>query len=108
MPLLRRGEIELMRDSTKVWRVFHLKKYYHGKGTLILTNRRLIFEKMTGLISRKVETEEISFLLIKNVTTQGLLSKKLVVEEAGQYIFKVSDAGQWAVQLRSAIQEYVG
>lgn len=107
MPILETGERELLRDSAKHW--WHEYAFQplgtKSSGTLILTNRRLIFEEVTGLISRTTSTKDISFTITKNVSVTGLFVKKLVVESAGFHVFKVRNAPQWAIQIQAAIQQ---
>ncbi len=107
MPILMKGERELLRDSAKHWWRQYLFQKYGSKahGTLILTNKRLIFEEVTGLISKSTKTKEISFSITKNVSVTGLIFKKLVVEAGGLHAFKVKNAPQWAIQLQAAIQQ---
>lgn len=81
MVVMKEGERVLFQTGAK---------YEHGKGfrvptgtngTLFVTNKRILFEYSQGLISKS------TFLgvqqpvdTITNVTTQGMIGKKLVIE----------------------------
>jgi propanediol utilization protein len=89
MPILRRGESVLLQG----YAVEELTgRGIGGRGMLILTSQRIIFEKKLGLISKKTETEfSVALEKINHAWTEGLVRKTLAVElrlpsQAGLYI----------------------
>ena len=104
MVLLKPGEKLLLQDRAAM--------EGYGKGTLFLTNNRVIFEATTGLISKKTEIVLILGLgAIEDVKVEGLISKKLVIEGSDErtgridrYKFSVPNPSAWEVSIKSAIQ----
>ncbi len=116
MPILKGDERILLQDAASFGRL--------GKGTLMLTSRRLIFERQTGFISKSTETLlDLPLGDIQNVKVEGLIGKQLVVEaqllnvtsairsalncQPGMVVklgFSVSNPQGWDVQIRGAAQ----
>ena len=104
-------------------------------GRLSLTNERLMFEKEEGLFSKSRTTElQISLGLVSRVEVEGMVFKSVRVEatwieqdygtryglgsgsvsDSGadlvtrrnvNYVFQVSEAEQWASDIRRAVQQ---
>jgi hypothetical protein len=79
-------------------------------GILILTNRRLVFQKTQGRIATlsKKETEvvlDITLDKICSVRSEGFLVKKLVVIVVGNqtYKFGVFNNGKWERQIKQQL-----
>lgn len=78
-------------------------------GVLILTNKRLVFQKTKGSMATlsKKEGDVILDIPLKNITSfkpEGFLVKKFVVLANNQvYKFGVFSTGQWDKQLKQAI-----
>jgi hypothetical protein len=106
MVILKPGEKLLLQDRAT------MESY--GKGTLYLTNSRIIFEVTTGLISKKTEIALILGLgAVEDVKVEGLISKKLVIEGSDErtgcidrYKFSVPNPSAWEVSIKSAIQSF--
>jgi hypothetical protein len=102
MVLLQAGEKLIMQDVAT-----HEK---NGKGTLILTNHRLVFEQTTGMISKKTNTTmNYSLSVIQEVRTEGILFKQVCVEYSNDgaifcHKFKGLAHAQWVPAIKSAIQ----
>lgn len=83
-----------------------------GSGYLVLTNKRLIFQKGESrmlTLSRKPKDVVIDVSLdkVKNVKTEGWLAKKVVVEisegtESTLYKFGVFSPGKWRDAIENA------
>jgi len=84
----------------------------HGKGTLYLTNTRIVFEVTTGLISKKTQIALVLGLgTIEDVRVEGLVGKKLAVQGSDErtgvidkYKFSVPNPSAWEVAIKSAVQ----
>jgi hypothetical protein len=82
--ILRKGE-ELLLKEEKISAEFETttgKKIAKQKGDLFLTNQRLVFEAVGGGLFSKKRTTAIDCELdeIRNVSIEGFLGKKLVLE----------------------------
>lgn len=82
--ILRKGE-EIILKEEKVSAEFEIatgKKMAKQKGELFLTNQRLVFEAVGGgLLSKKRATVvDCELDEIRNVTIEGFLRKKVVLE----------------------------
>lgn len=75
-------------------------------GILILTNRRLVFQKTQGRMATLSKKEgdvalDIPIDRIAAVRSEGFLVKKLVIDSDGQtYKFGVFNNGKWERQIR--------
>ncbi|MDH5754711.1 MAG: GRAM domain-containing protein [Candidatus Bathyarchaeota archaeon] len=104
MVLLKPGEKLLLQDRASL--------EGHGKGTVYLTNTRLIFEVSTGLISKKTQIALVlGFGTIEDVRVEGLIGKKLAVQGSDErtgvidkYKFSVPNPSAWEVAIKSAVQ----
>ena len=104
MVMLQKGENILMQDpaTSDDW----------GKGTLYLTSYRVVFETKTGLLAAKTELAmDYSLEKIQNVSTHGLIGKKLRIElyagergTGGTHDFSVKNQAQWEQGIKSAVQ----
>jgi hypothetical protein len=105
MALLKAGERLIMEGAASE------SMQTNAKGTLTLTNHKITFEKVEGLISKKKNIEfEVPLSSIANIGVEGLISKKLVIEISWsgtlkKYQFSLSDAKEWDASIRSAIQQ---
>lgn len=79
-------------------------------GILVLTDRRLVFQKTQGRIATlsKKETEvvlDITLDKISSVRSEGFLVKKLVVTLSGEqtYKFGVFNNGKWERQIKQQL-----
>lgn len=103
MPMLEPGEKVILGENTK---------YRGTSGYLSLTNRRLIFEHESGLLTKRTYTS-LDLLLqdIANVTVEGAFKKKLIISaKQGQIMsrheFSVRDPYSWQnklMQMRKTI-----
>lgn len=104
MVILKAGEKLLLEDKAK--------SENYGKGTLTLTSGRLIFERTTGLISKKTEICLICPLhSLEDIRVEGLIGKKLVVQGSDErtgniskWKFGVPNPSGWEMSVKSAIQ----
>jgi len=73
-----------------------------GKGVLYLTNRRLMFEKVSGLISKKYQVAmEINLV---DLTHVGVRGGKLIVEAGGaRHIVEVKNPESWERAVENAM-----
>jgi hypothetical protein len=96
LPLLEPGEQTVLGENAK---------YRGTSGYLTLTNRRLIFETQSGVITKRTYTSlDLALHEIGNVTVEGALGKKLIVgAKSGQIMarheFSVRDPYSWQNQL---------
>jgi len=96
MPLLEPGEQVILGENAK---------YRGTSGYLCLTNRRLLFEHGSGLLTKRTYTPlDLPIHEIGNVTVEGTLAKKLIVTaRSGQIMsrheFSVRDPYSWQNQL---------
>ncbi len=121
--LIKEGKCKTVIDGRKL------------NGRLSLTSERLMFEKEEGLFSKSRTTElQISLGLVSRVEVEGLVSKgvrieatwieqdyrtgfrddtisvsdsgaELVTRRNMNYVFRVSEAEQWASDIRRAVQQ---
>jgi hypothetical protein len=104
MVILKPGEKLLLEERAK--------SENYGKGTLTLTNGRLVFERTTGLISKKTEICLICPLsTVEDVRVEGLIGKKLAVQGSDErtgrinkWKFSVPNPSGWEMSVKSAIQ----
>ncbi len=104
MVILKGGERLLLQDSASL--------EGGGRGTLYLTNARIVFETTTGLISKKTDVALIMPLnTVENVGIEGLIGKKLVLQGSDErtgaiskYRFGVPNPQGWATSVKSAVQ----
>jgi len=83
-----------------------------GNGTLCLTNGRIVFERTTGLISKKTEICLILPLhTVEDIRVEGLIGKKLVIQGSDErtgriskWKFGVPNPSGWEMSVKSAIQ----
>jgi hypothetical protein len=107
MVLLISGERLILESKTKE------TSQYNSSGKLTLTNFKLTFEKIEGLISKKSSIVfEVPLSSIKNVGVEGLITKKLTVQVSWggrleKCLFSVDNAKDWDAAIRSAIQQSV-
>ncbi|WP_455279611.1 GRAM domain-containing protein [[Eubacterium] cellulosolvens] len=104
MVIFKQGEKLLLQDSA----------HAEGgrKGTLYLTNTRIIFETTTGMISKKTEIALILPLsTVEDVKVEGLIGKKLAIQRSDErrgvidkYKFSVSNVQGWETSIRRAVQ----
>ncbi len=83
MVIMGKDEKVLLQDAAKVDIISTIskEKLEQHKGTLYLTNQRLLMEAVTGFISKQTSVAlDIPLVNIQNVNVQGLIGKKLVVE----------------------------
>jgi hypothetical protein len=104
MVILKPGEKLLLEEKAN--------SENYGKGTLTLTSGRLIFEKITGIISKKTDVCLICPLnTIEDVRVEGLIGKKLAVQGSDErtgriskWKFAVPNPSGWEMSVKSAIQ----
>jgi hypothetical protein len=104
MVLLKSGEKLLLEERAK--------SEDFGRGTMTLTDARVVFERMTGLISKKTEICLILPLgAIEDVSVEGLIGKKLAIqgsdEQTGRiakWKFSVPNPSSWELAVKSAVQ----
>lgn len=88
-----------------------------ASGILTLTNSRLLFEEITGILSKKREILWSAPLSsIRSVGLEGLFSKSLVIEiswretqvrrRTRKYKFSIAEAGDWESAIRSAVRPH--
>lgn len=107
MPVLEPGEQIILSGSAS---------YEEKYGALTLTTRRLVFESQSGIISKKTYTNlDVPLNEIANVTTEGLLGKKLCVAFRHRHTgssslpiplrceFKVGNLMEWQQKISQAI-----
>ena len=114
MAILDKGE-NLIRESKASEKDAIVKK-----GFLLLTNRRLIFEGEQGLPFNKKRNTAFNASLqqVRNVGTEGMLTKFLTVEISWpdrqsmgnartikKYKFTIPQAADWEVEIRAAVQQ---
>jgi hypothetical protein len=96
LPLLEPGEQVVLGENAK---------YRGASGYFCLTNRRLIFETQSGMITKRTYTSlDMALHEIGNVTVEGALGKKLIVmAKSGQIMarheFSVRDPYSWQNQI---------
>lgn len=115
MVLIRQDEEILLQEQVK---------YEHGRGfkiptgtigNLIITNKRILFEYSKGLISKSYFLGiDMPLRSINNVTTEGTIFKKLVIEFKDEgsraiignprVVFSVRNLEEWSNSLRNAIK----
>jgi len=89
MPIHEPGEEIIMGEHVK----------FGGKsGYLSLTNRRLIFEHKTGLVTKRTHTFEIPLEAITNATVEGAIFKKLVLVVKAGYISQITSRFEFSVR----------
>jgi ribosomal protein S27AE len=103
--MLEHGEEIILTETARCRNTF---------GNLILTNKRLIFEHASGLISKRVYvTLDLPFAGIASVSAEGTLMKKLAVYAKKGFVsnfptrleFSVENPLQWQDKVTSAIKE---
>jgi hypothetical protein len=82
-----------------------------GRGTLYLTNQRLLFVKTGGILifsGRPEIRAEYPLDQIGELGVEGTVVKKLVVGSRGyRHGFRVKDPDGWTATIRSAISNYM-
>jgi len=104
MVLLKPGEKVLLEEKAS--------GEAYGSGTLTLTDARVVFERTTGLISKKTEIVLILPLhTVEDVRVEGLIGKKLVIQGSDErtgriskWKFGVPNPSGWEMSIKSAIQ----
>lgn len=102
--MLKPGEKVLLEDRAK--------SEDYGSGTMTLTSGRVVFERTTGLISKKTEICLILSLgSIEDVSVEGIIGKKLAIqgsdEQTGRiskWKFSVPNPASWEMAVKSAVQ----
>ncbi len=110
-PQLNPEEEMFMEDSAKRIRNEGQTK---NKGTLVLTDQRLIFGRKTSFISKTKTLVDIPLNKVEKIDTVGLIGKQLVIgyngkNRAGQSeykkeFYKVSDLDDWVAKLEELTQ----
>lgn len=117
--IFKKGEDVLLQNQASFGQM--------GSGTLFLTNQRIVFEKQTGLLSKKTEMLlDLDLGDVQDVKVEGFMGKKLVIEAdlsgirsskkqefseqfaAGQMArceFKIPNPQGWETQIRSAVAD---
>jgi hypothetical protein len=102
--MLKPGEKLLLEDKAAL--------EGQGRGTLTLTNTRIIFEVTTGLISKKTLIAlSLGLGTIEDVRVEGLIGKKLAVQGSDErtgtidkHKFSVPNPNGWEMAIKSAVQ----
>lgn len=117
MPFFTSDEKIILEKSARYEGGGGIKIPGRKKGTLYLTNKRIIFEYYEGLISKKTFTPlDESISKISNVVGEGTISKKLVVEftssnqqkgygQSGRVKFSTDDVSEWVREVKMAISD---
>ncbi|MBD3196585.1 MAG: hypothetical protein GF317_16130 [Candidatus Lokiarchaeota archaeon] len=110
-PPLKAEEEIIIEDSAKRIRNQGQTK---DKGTLILTNQRVIFGRKASFISKPKIRLDISLDEVEKTETKGLIRKELVINYMGENrvgeseykteYFKVSDEDRWLAKLKEMTQ----
>jgi len=84
------------------------------KGTLFLTRKRVIFEYVEGILSKKkMLGMNLPISKIRNVYAEGTISKKLVIEferkdeTIGKVKFKVNGVSEWVKEIHMLVTDYI-
>jgi hypothetical protein len=83
-------------------------RYGNKAGVLTLTNKRVVFESQSGIVSKKTYTNvDFALTSVTGATVEGLASKKLLVSlQRGnyppRYEFSVGDPVKWRGALTAA------
>ena len=117
MPVLGKEEVVVLEREAKYEGGGGIKIPGRKKGVLILTNKRIIFEYAQGLFSKKIFTplnEPISKII--NVHSEGVISKKLVIEleksemdkksgRTGRVKFSTYNVDEWVREIHRLMTE---
>ena len=104
MPLLEHDEKTILVETARHKDTF---------GNLFLTNKRLIFEHVSGLFSKRVYvTLDLPLEGISNVSVEGTFKKKVVVHAKKGFVssfpihleFIVKDPSQWQSKIMSSFK----
>jgi hypothetical protein len=115
MPALKTNENVLVQEKVTFENGRGFRVPSGTKGELILTNLRLLFEYTKGLIGKSTFLGiDQPLRTINNVTAEGTVFKKLVVEFSPsaqqaiignpRIVLSVSNTGNWIQTMNNAIQ----
>lgn len=94
---------EFLPEESIIQQIAGVKAKGLGKGNLYLTNLRVNFERVSGLLRKR--SESMTLLNLEDVTHVGSRKNRLIIETAeSQFVFAIKDSEQWERTVEAAVR----